>query len=49
MTQLNAGAAIPVVHTVELLDWATGGPLPPALANVHNIAGVEAPQRRPPQ
>jgi len=22
----------PVVHTVELLDWATGGPCPPALA-----------------
>ena len=21
----------PVVHTVELLDWATGGPMPPAL------------------
>jgi glycolate oxidase iron-sulfur subunit len=21
----------PVVHTVELLDWATGGPEPPAL------------------
>jgi glycolate oxidase iron-sulfur subunit len=49
MTQLNVGAAIPVVHTVELLDWATGGPLPPALANVHNIAGVEAIRRRPPQ
>jgi glycolate oxidase iron-sulfur subunit len=49
MTQLNVAAAIPVVHTVELLDWATGGPLPPALANVHNIAGVEAIHRRPPQ
>ena len=23
---------IPVTHTVELLDWATGGPAPPALA-----------------
>ena len=22
----------PIVHTVELLDWATGGPMPPALA-----------------
>jgi len=21
-----------VVHTVELMDWATGGPRPPALA-----------------
>ncbi|HEX5317574.1 MAG TPA: glycolate oxidase subunit GlcF [Stellaceae bacterium] len=31
MTQL-AGDTLPVVHTVELLDWATGGPKPPALA-----------------
>ncbi|TVQ35361.1 MAG: glycolate oxidase iron-sulfur subunit [Geminicoccaceae bacterium] len=31
MTQLATHAAVPVVHTVELLDWATGGPLPPAL------------------
>lgn len=23
----------PIVHTVELLDWATGGPMPPALVN----------------
>jgi glycolate oxidase iron-sulfur subunit len=33
ITQLSAGSGIPVVHTVELLDWATGGPRPPALAN----------------
>jgi glycolate oxidase iron-sulfur subunit len=33
ITQLNAGGGPPVVHTVELLDWATGGPMPPALAN----------------
>jgi glycolate oxidase iron-sulfur subunit len=32
LTQLAAGTALPVVHTVELLDWATGGPPPPALA-----------------
>jgi glycolate oxidase iron-sulfur subunit len=32
MTQLAAGGGIPAVHTVELLDWATGGPRPPALA-----------------
>jgi glycolate oxidase iron-sulfur subunit len=31
IVQLAAGAA-PVVHTVELLDWATGGPAPRALA-----------------
>jgi glycolate oxidase iron-sulfur subunit len=32
ITQLRAGAKVPIVHTVELLDWATGGPVPPALA-----------------
>src|SRR5216683_964488 len=32
MTQLGAGTAIPIVHTVELLDWATGGKLPKALS-----------------
>jgi glycolate oxidase iron-sulfur subunit len=28
LTQIAAGTAIPVVHTVELIDWATGGPVP---------------------
>jgi glycolate oxidase iron-sulfur subunit len=32
MMQIGSGTAIPVVHTVELLDWATGGPQPPSLA-----------------
>lgn len=31
ITQLASGTALPVIHTVELLDWATGGPLPAAL------------------
>jgi glycolate oxidase iron-sulfur subunit len=31
MTQLAAATATPVLHTVELLDWATGGPVPAAL------------------
>ncbi|TXM70362.1 glycolate oxidase subunit GlcF [Methylobacterium sp. WL103] len=30
-TQIGKGTAIPIVHTVELLDWATGGPRPAAL------------------
>jgi glycolate oxidase iron-sulfur subunit len=34
MTQIAGGTGIPVVHTVELLDWATGGPLPRALKDV---------------
>ena len=32
IVQIAAGTATPVVHTVELLDWATGGPPPIALA-----------------
>ncbi|WP_283646679.1 glycolate oxidase subunit GlcF [Marinovum algicola] len=32
MMQIGSGTGVPVVHTVELLDWATGGPTPPALA-----------------
>ena len=31
ITQIATGTGIPIVHTVELLDWATGGPLPDAL------------------
>ncbi|WP_417243523.1 glycolate oxidase subunit GlcF [Celeribacter sp.] len=31
MMQLGGGMNVPVVHTVELLDWATGGPKPPKL------------------
>jgi len=30
-TQIGSGTRIPVCHTVELLDWATGGPVPAAL------------------
>jgi len=29
--QIGQRTAIPIVHTVELLDWATGGPVPSAL------------------
>jgi glycolate oxidase iron-sulfur subunit len=31
ITQIAAGTGIPVVHTVELIDWATGGPAPEGL------------------
>jgi glycolate oxidase iron-sulfur subunit len=35
MMQIGAAAAaVPVVHTVELLDWAYGGPKPTALADL---------------
>jgi glycolate oxidase iron-sulfur subunit len=36
MTQIGKGTGLPIVHTVELLDWAYGGPEPEGL-----------PQRRP--
>ncbi|MDB5631802.1 MAG: 2-hydroxy-acid oxidase [Tardiphaga sp.] len=28
MVQIAGGTTVPVVHTIELLDWATGGPRP---------------------
>ena len=31
MMQLQDAVEVPVVHTVELLDWATGGPTPHGL------------------
>jgi glycolate oxidase iron-sulfur subunit len=31
MTQIGQATEIPIVHTVELLDWATGGPCPARL------------------
>ncbi len=31
ITQIAAGTALPIVHTVELIDWATGGRCPPTL------------------
>lgn len=30
MVQIASGTSVPVAHTIELLDWATGGPLPGA-------------------
>ncbi|MDB6183070.1 glycolate oxidase subunit GlcF [Paracoccus fistulariae] len=31
MMQIGSGTEVPVVHTAELLDWATGGPKPRGL------------------
>ncbi len=42
ITQIAAGTTIPVVHTVELLDWATGGPVPEPLRNLAGVAPVAA-------
>ncbi|WP_170431097.1 glycolate oxidase subunit GlcF [Ruegeria arenilitoris] len=35
MMQIGSGTDVPVLHTVELLDWATGGPEPKALQSGH--------------
>jgi glycolate oxidase iron-sulfur subunit len=42
MVQLASVASCPVVHTAELLDWATGGPRPAALdeAALEGVASV---------
>ena len=34
MAQITQGTQIPVVHTIELLDWAAGGPQPKSITNV---------------
>ncbi|MHA1522855.1 MAG: glycolate oxidase subunit GlcF [Alphaproteobacteria bacterium] len=34
MTQITSSLKMPVVHTVELLDWATGGPVPRELGDL---------------
>jgi glycolate oxidase iron-sulfur subunit len=35
LTQIAGGTDMPVVHTVELLDWAYGGPKPAKLGATH--------------
>ena len=39
LVHLEALGPTPVVHTVELLDWATGGPPPPGLAPASREGG----------
>ena len=34
MTQIASGTNIPIVHTVEVIDWLTGGPKPTKLSNL---------------
>ncbi len=38
MMQIGSGTGVPVVHTVQLLDWASGGPRPPALSEIARSA-----------
>ena len=39
MTQIGLGTKMPIVHTVELLDWAYGGPRPRSLAGISRHGG----------
>lgn len=41
ITQLATGTAIPIAHTIELIDWATGGERPAGV----NVDRVAAPPR----
>ena len=34
MSQISSGTNIPIVHTVEIIDWLTGGPKPSKLKNL---------------
>ena len=42
ITQIASGSALPVVHSVALLDWATGGPVPRAIEPIVQDRSVEA-------
>ena len=43
MVQIGRYTQLPVLHTVSLIDWATGGPLPAALRGVD----LREPQPKP--
>ena len=40
MMQIGSGTQTPIVHTVELLDWATGGPMPKAMTDRPQISDI---------
>jgi glycolate oxidase iron-sulfur subunit len=44
--QIATGTDLPAVHTVELIDWATGGPCPPVLRE-HRPEAVTTPAMHP--
>lgn len=48
ITQLGPAMSLPIVHTVELLDWAYGGPVPPGLESYARfITDVPQPRSTP--
>jgi glycolate oxidase iron-sulfur subunit len=49
IAQIAPAVSAPVIHPVELLDWATGGPKPPGLNASDRAPQDSAPQVRAPQ
>ena len=46
ITQLAGGMELPIVHTIELLDWAYGGPVPKGLEALKSfVTDVPKPRR----
>jgi glycolate oxidase iron-sulfur subunit len=46
IAQLQGGLDIPIVHTVEMLDWAYGGPVPRGLEHLRKfVTDVPKPKR----
>ena len=46
ITQIGLGTDIPIVHTVELLDWAYGGPVPPGCEALAKLV-TDVPEPKP--
>ena len=34
MTQISSGTKLPIIHTVEVIDWLTGGERPEKIKNL---------------
>jgi glycolate oxidase iron-sulfur subunit len=47
ISQLQGSVEIPIVHTVELLDWAYGGPVPRGLEHLQRFVTDVPKPRRP--
>ena len=48
LTQLQGAISVPIAHTVELLDWAYGGPVPRGLEELAKfVSDVPKPNRKP--
>ncbi|SPH24157.1 Lactate utilization protein A [Defluviimonas aquaemixtae] len=43
MMQIGSATRVPIVHTVELIDWSTGGPRPRALGERAAMLGAARP------